>query len=109
MNVNADECERSNANWDRSKIDLNECEHFLKANWDPSQIDTTLIDLSVNAPWNRFETLAVKYPHADNLKSSWEYLHVHLNWMKWTHAPFPVYLDRDLTDLYSNSCQYTIF
>ena len=25
------ECERSNApNWDRSKIDLNECEHFLK-------------------------------------------------------------------------------
>ena len=26
------ECERSNANWDRSKIDLNECEHFLKAN-----------------------------------------------------------------------------
>ena len=30
------ECERSNANWDRSKIDLNECEHFLKANWDRS-------------------------------------------------------------------------
>ena len=25
-----------NANWDRSKIDLNECEHFLKANWDRS-------------------------------------------------------------------------
>ena len=35
-------CERSNANWDRSKIDLNECEHFLKANWDRSQIDPTL-------------------------------------------------------------------
>ena len=33
------ECERSNANWDRSKIDLNECEHFLKANWNRSQID----------------------------------------------------------------------
>ena len=33
------ECERSNANWDRSKIDLNEYEHFLKANWDRSQID----------------------------------------------------------------------
>ena len=32
------ECERSNANWDRSKIDLNEREHFLKANWDRSQI-----------------------------------------------------------------------
>ena len=28
------ECDRSNANWDRSKIDLNECGHFLKANWD---------------------------------------------------------------------------
>ena len=26
------ECERSNANWDRSKIDLNEYEHFVKAN-----------------------------------------------------------------------------
>ena len=36
------ECERSNANWDRSNIDLNECEHFLKANWDRSQIDPTL-------------------------------------------------------------------
>ena len=36
------ECERSNAHWDRSKIDLNECEHFLKANWDRSQIDPTL-------------------------------------------------------------------
>ena len=35
------ECERSNANWDRYKIDLNECEHFLKANWDRSQIDPT--------------------------------------------------------------------
>ena len=35
------ECERSNANWDRSKIDLNECEHFLKANWHQSQIDPT--------------------------------------------------------------------
>ena len=35
------ECERSNVNWDRSKIDLNECEHFLKANWDRSQIDPT--------------------------------------------------------------------
>ena len=35
------ECERSNANWDRSKIYLNECEHFLKANWDRSQIDPT--------------------------------------------------------------------
>ena len=35
------ECERSNANWDRSKIDLNECEHFLKANWGRSQIDPT--------------------------------------------------------------------
>ena len=35
------ECERSNANWDRSKIDLNECEHFLKANWNRSQIDPT--------------------------------------------------------------------
>ena len=35
------ECESSNANWDRSKIDLNECEHFLKANWDRSQIDPT--------------------------------------------------------------------
>ena len=35
------ECERSNANWDWSKIDLNECEHFLKANWDRSQIDPT--------------------------------------------------------------------
>ena len=35
------EYERSNANWDRSKIDLNECEHFLKANWDRSQIDPT--------------------------------------------------------------------
>ena len=35
------ECERSNANWDRSKIDLNECEHFLKANWDQFQIDPT--------------------------------------------------------------------
>ena len=42
------ECERSNANWDRSKIDLNECEHFLKANWNRSQIDPTYIDLSVN-------------------------------------------------------------
>ena len=27
--------------WDRSKIDLNECEHFLKANGDRSQIDPT--------------------------------------------------------------------
>ena len=36
------ECERSNVNWDRSKIDLNECEHFLKANWDRSQIDPNL-------------------------------------------------------------------
>ena len=35
------ECERSNANWDRSKTDLNECEPFLKANWDRSQIDPT--------------------------------------------------------------------
>ena len=35
------ERERSNVNWDRSKIDLNECEHFLKANWDWSQIDPT--------------------------------------------------------------------
>ena len=35
------ECERSNANWVRSKIDLNECEHFLKANWDRPQIDPT--------------------------------------------------------------------
>ena len=35
------EYERSNANWDGSKIDLNECEHFLKANWDRSQIDPT--------------------------------------------------------------------
>ena len=26
------ECERSNTNWDRSKIDLNEYEHFVKAN-----------------------------------------------------------------------------
>ena len=34
------QCERSNANWeDRSKIDLKECEHFLKANWDRSQIE----------------------------------------------------------------------
>ena len=32
-----DRSERSNANWDRSKIDLNECEYFLKANWDRSQ------------------------------------------------------------------------
>ena len=53
------ECERSNANWDRSKIDLNECEHFLKANWDRSedrsQIDPTWFDLSVNGlsmNWN---------------------------------------------------------
>ena len=44
------ERERSNANWDRSKIDLNKCEHFLKANWDRSQIDPTKIDLSVNGP-----------------------------------------------------------
>ena len=35
------ECEHSSANWDRSKIDLNECEHFLKANWVRSQIDPT--------------------------------------------------------------------
>ena len=35
------ECEHSNANWDRSKIDLNECQHFLKANWGRSQIDPT--------------------------------------------------------------------
>ena len=34
-------CERSNANWDPSKIDLNECEHFHKANWDRFQIDPT--------------------------------------------------------------------
>ena len=35
------ESERSHANWDRYKIDLSECEHFLKANWDPFQIDPT--------------------------------------------------------------------
>ena len=35
------ECERSNANWHRSKFDLNEHEQFLKANWDRSQIDPT--------------------------------------------------------------------
>ena len=53
------ECERSNANWDRSKIDLDECEHFLKAIWDRSedrsQIDPTWFDLSVNGlsiNWN---------------------------------------------------------
>ena len=37
------ECERSNANWDRSKIDLNECEHFLKANWNLRSIQLTSI------------------------------------------------------------------
>ena len=26
---------------DRSEVDLNECERFLKANWDRSQIDPT--------------------------------------------------------------------
>ena len=41
LNLKRSECERSNANWDRSRIDLNECEHFLKANWDRSQIDPT--------------------------------------------------------------------
>ena len=35
-------CERSTTNWDRSKIDLNECEHFLKANWDRSKWVWTL-------------------------------------------------------------------
>ena len=44
------ECERSNANWDRYKIDVNDCEHFLKANWDRSQTDPTWIDLNVNGP-----------------------------------------------------------
>ena len=49
------ECERSNANWDRPKIDLNECEHFLKANWDRSQIDQLRSILVWTAPpWNRY-------------------------------------------------------
>ena len=48
--MDLNECEHFlKANWDRSKIDLNECEHFLKANWDRSQIDSTLTT-SVAAP-----------------------------------------------------------
>ena len=38
MNVNA---------WKRTEIDLNECEHFLKANWDRSQIDLSSIVILV--------------------------------------------------------------
>ena len=42
-------CERSNANWDRSKIDLrNVCEHFLKDNWD---IDLRSIQLRSILVW----------------------------------------------------------
>ena len=55
------ECERSNANWDRSKIDLNKCEHFLKANWDRSQID-----FSVNGPLIDRRTLLTRAPGSED-------------------------------------------
>ena len=46
--IDLNECEHFlKANWDRSEIDLNEREHFLKANWDRSKLDQSY---SMNGP-----------------------------------------------------------
>ena len=46
--IDLNECEHFlKANWDRPEIDLNECEHFLKANWDRPEIDPNWIHLIV--------------------------------------------------------------
>ena len=53
LSPNRSECERSNANWVWFKIDLNECEHFLKANWDRSKIDLNECEHFLKANWDR--------------------------------------------------------
>ena len=54
--IDLNECEHFlKANWDRSKIDLNECEHFLKANWvsSISTIDLNECEHFLKVNWDR--------------------------------------------------------
>ena len=52
--IDLNECEHFlKASWDRSKIDLNECEHFLKVNWDVLKGVWTLSQSKLRSIWDR--------------------------------------------------------